>query len=31
VLNEKHFPLMQKMNKAAKTFYDRKQILEKEK
>jgi len=31
VLNEKHFPLMQKMNKAAKTFYERKQILEKEK
>ena len=31
VLNEKHFPLMQKMNKAAKTFYDRKRILEKEK
>jgi molecular chaperone DnaJ len=31
VLDEKHFPLMQKMNKAAKTFYDRKRILEKEK
>lgn len=29
-LNEKHFPLMQKMNKAAKVFYDRKRILEKE-
>ncbi|MDD3277248.1 MAG: molecular chaperone DnaJ [Kiritimatiellales bacterium] len=31
ILDEKHFPLMQKMNKAAKTFYDRKRILEKEK
>jgi molecular chaperone DnaJ len=27
-LSEKNFPLMQKMNKAAKIFYDRKRILE---
>jgi molecular chaperone DnaJ len=31
VLNEKHFPLTQKMLKAAEKFYERKRILEKEK
>jgi molecular chaperone DnaJ len=30
-LNEKHFPLMQKMNKAAEKFYEHKHALEKEK
>ncbi len=29
VLNEKHFPLVQKMNKAAEKFYEHKQALEK--
>ena len=28
ILNEKHFPLTQKMRKAAKTFYDHKKALE---
>jgi molecular chaperone DnaJ len=31
VLNERHFPLTQKMLKAAEKFYERKRILEKEK
>lgn len=31
VLNEKHFPLTQKMNKAAEKFYEHKRALEKEK
>jgi molecular chaperone DnaJ len=31
LLSEKHFPLVQKMQKAAEKFYDRKRVLEKEK